>query len=67
MEEENLVSVGDRVTVDGHDGVFFVLSTSDGWQTVTLLMPNGGRVLEKIPVSSLTMVKRPGPSGATRP
>ena len=58
MEEENLVSVG--VTVDGHDGVFFVLSTRDGWQTVSLLAPNGGKALDNIPVSSLRLVKKPG-------
>lgn len=35
MEEANLVGVGDRVTVDEHDGIFFVLSSDDGWQTVS--------------------------------
>jgi hypothetical protein len=66
MEEEKLVSVGDRVTVRGHDGMFFVLASSDGWQTVTLLPPNNGKVLDNVPVSSLTIIARPGPNGATR-
>jgi len=65
-EEENLMSVGDRVTVDGHDGVFFVMGSSDGWKTVSLLAPNNGKGVDNVPLSSLTLVKRPGPNGATR-
>jgi hypothetical protein len=66
MEEEKLVSVGDRVTVDSQNGVFFVLSSDDEWQTVSLLPLNIEKVLDNIPVSSLKMAKSPGPHAATR-
>ena len=66
MEVEKLIGVGDQVTIEGHDGVFFVLASSDAWQTVSLLAPNGGKCLDSIPVSNLTLFKRPGPNGATQ-
>ena len=66
MSETNLPRVGDRVTVDGQDGVFFVLSVNDAAPSLSLLSSENGKVLDNIGMGSLTSLPRPGPNGTTQ-
>ena len=48
MQEVNPLRIGDRVTVNGHDAVFFVVDVDHQAQTASLLPTDSGRILDKI-------------------
>jgi hypothetical protein len=66
MARKKLPRVGDRVNVDGREGVFFVLKCNSGTRMVSLLPPDNGPILDDITVDTLTILPRPDPNGATR-
>jgi hypothetical protein len=63
---EKLPRIGDRVNLEGREGIFFVLSLDGKKRTVSLLPNDDGRVLSDIPVDTLTALPRPDSNGATR-
>jgi hypothetical protein len=66
MPPKKLPSVGDRVNVEGREGVFFVLQCDGEARTVCLLPSDDGRILDNVSVDSLAILPRPDPNGATR-
>ncbi len=59
MPETNLLSVGERVNVDGRDGVFFVLAVDEVTRTVTLLPHTQGPILNHISMDTVTPYAKP--------
>jgi hypothetical protein len=66
MTRKRLPRVGDRVNVDGREGVFFVLKCDVETLTVSLLPSDNGSILNDISVGALTILPGPDPNGATR-
>jgi hypothetical protein len=66
MSRNNLPKVGDRVNVEGREGVFFVLNADEERGCASLLPSDDGPILNEIPVDTLTILPRPDPNGATR-
>ena len=65
MPETSPLRVGDRVTVEEHDGVFIVLSVDYGAQSASLLPSGGGKLLDGIAVDAMTTLPKPSPNAAT--
>jgi hypothetical protein len=65
MPEKNPLRVGDRVTVDGRDDVFFVLSVDLEKDSVSLLPRDNSPILNEISANALALLPKPGPNGAT--
>jgi len=59
MAEIGQLKVGDRVTLAGQDGVFFVLHLEPETLTASLLPSGNGPVLNKVPVDTLTFLSAP--------
>jgi hypothetical protein len=58
MTETNPPRVGERISVDGRDGVFLVLSVDHEAQSVSLLPSVDGGLLDNIPVDALTILPK---------
>jgi len=56
---DKLPKVGERVNVEGREGIFFVLTVNGESRTVSLLPHVDGRVLDNVSVDTLTMLLRP--------
>jgi hypothetical protein len=56
MPDGYQVSVGDRVNVQGQDGVFFVLDLNRESRSASLLPSNSGPILNKISVDVLRLL-----------
>jgi len=56
---DKLPKVGERVNVEGREGIFFVLTVNGESRTVSLLPHVDGRVLDNVSVDTLTMLPRP--------
>ena len=56
---EKLLRVGDRVNINGRDGVFLILSLDAEKGTASLLPSDSGKILDDIPVDRLTILPRP--------
>jgi hypothetical protein len=67
MPLPKLPTVGDRVNVEGREGVFFVLKCDGDARVVSLLSShNNGPLLDDIPVDALTILSPPpGSKGPT--
>jgi hypothetical protein len=66
MRWEKLRKVSDRVNVEGHQSVFFVLN-EDRERCCAFQHPNdSGPILDEISVDIFTILPRPDPNGATR-
>jgi hypothetical protein len=59
--DEKLLRVGDRVNINGRDGIFLVLSLDAEKGTASLLPPDSGKLLDEIPVDRLTILPRQEP------
>ena len=66
MPNKKLPRVGERVNLEGREGVFFVLKCDGEARTASLLPSDDGRILDNVSVDSLTILPRPAPNGATR-
>jgi hypothetical protein len=53
MPETNQMRIGDRVTMEGNDSVFFVIEMNHETQTASLLPSGEGKILSKIAWESL--------------
>jgi hypothetical protein len=66
MTRKKLPKVGDRVNVEGREGVFFVLEANRETRCASLLPSDNGPILNEVPVDALKILPRPNPDGATR-
>ena len=48
MTESSLLRIGDRVTMEGSEGVFFVVDMNTEAQTASLLPTGEGRILDLV-------------------
>jgi len=53
MPEANGLRIGDRVTMEGSEGVFFVVDADPEAQTASLLPSDSGKILDKIAWATL--------------
>jgi hypothetical protein len=69
MPKMKLPKVGERVTVEGHKGVFFVLGVDLEPRTVSLLPSSDGRILKIISADTLKLLpaQRPRPTWICKP
>jgi len=58
---EKLLRVGERVNINGRDGIFLVLSLDAEKGTASLLPSDSGKILDDIPVDRLAILPRPEP------
>jgi hypothetical protein len=66
MPLPKLPTVGDRVNVEGREGVFFVLKCDGDARVVSLLSSHNAPLLDDIPVDALTILSPPtGSNGRT--
>ena len=56
---EDVLRVGDRVNVEGREGVFYVLQVYLDTRSASLLPSDDGPVLRAIPMGTLRMLPRP--------
>ena len=59
MADIGLLKIGDRVTVAGQDGVFFVLQVDFETLCASLLPSGDGPILNKIPADTLIFHSTP--------
>jgi len=53
MPQASLLRIGDRVTMEGSEDVFFVVDADREAQTASLLPSGDGRILDKIAWATL--------------
>jgi len=63
MAEIGPLKVGDRVTVAGQDGEFFVLHVDIETLSASLLPSGNGQILKEIAVDTLTALQLSDPVG----
>jgi len=59
MAEIGVLKVGDRVTVAGQDGVFFVLSLDFETLSASLLPSDNGPIINQVPSDTLIFLSAP--------